>query len=447
MSHNCCDNFTRSQLLRAAAPSRRGPAVDRDGDARAGGHRAHPALDALAAPGMFLTVYGASKIPLDAFETGIAEARGQRQDPRHDLLRRRHRRAQRAGAGRRPGYRRCGRTWRCPKAPGRPLPRTRACAGTPPRPAWGPARGGQGHVFPAISYDHPNQSHFTSRHFYEVGALDVGFRPGGWAAGSTTSATTTTRSRASRWRLALADARDRGPAGVGDRQRRRLRLLDPAGLRSGLRRDVQELRPSRRRCPSDRQPGAGAPGAPQRRPAAHRTRRHGGSRARSSTRRTTASPATCRASRSCSRRACRCGRALSAQRRLRHALDQVAGFGDDLESNCLGILAFQQHLEQRGLADRVLVVWSEFGRRPEENDSQGTDHGAAGVGFLVGTKASGQIIGEFPGLATASTTTATCARPATSGRLLLAAREWLGTDAAVVIPGESKFVRPTLVKP
>ena len=62
------------------------------------------------------------------------------------------------------------------------------------------------------------------------------------------------------------------------------------------------------------------------------------------------------------------------------------------------LLAFQRDLEARGLADRVLtLVWSEFGRRAAENGS-GTDHGAAGVGFLIGTRASGRMIGEFPGL-------------------------------------------------
>lgn len=44
-------------------------------------------------------------------------------------------------------------------------------------------------------------------------------------------------------------------------------------------------------------------------------------------------------------------------------------------SQALG--AFQADLEARGVADRVLTfVWSEFGRRPHDNDS-GTDHGAA----------------------------------------------------------------------
>ena len=62
------------------------------------------------------------------------------------------------------------------------------------------------------------------------------------------------------------------------------------------------------------------------------------------------------------------------------------------------LLAFQRDLEARGLADRVLtLVWSEFGRRAAENGS-GTDHGAAGVGFLIGTRAAGRMIGEFPGV-------------------------------------------------
>ena len=34
-------------------------------------------------------------------------------------------------------------------------------------------------VFPAIGYDHPDQSHFTSRHYWEVGELSVN-TPTGW---------------------------------------------------------------------------------------------------------------------------------------------------------------------------------------------------------------------------------------------------------------------------
>ena len=44
------------------------------------------------------------------------------------------------------------------------------------------------------------------------------------------------------------------------------------------------------------------------------------------------------------------------------------------------------------------MIWSEFGRRPEDNDSGGTDHGAGGLLLLVGNRANGGIRSEFPGL-------------------------------------------------
>ena len=63
------------------------------------------------------------------------------------------------------------------------------------------------------------------------------------------------------------------------------------------------------------------------------------------------------------------------------------------------IAAFQSDLEARGVADRVLVqVWSEFGRRAQENGSDGTDHGAAGTSLVIGARASGGMVGEWPGL-------------------------------------------------
>ena len=34
-------------------------------------------------------------------------------------------------------------------------------------------------AFPAIGYEHPDQSHFTSRHYYEIGELDIG-QHAGW---------------------------------------------------------------------------------------------------------------------------------------------------------------------------------------------------------------------------------------------------------------------------
>lgn len=65
------------------------------------------------------------------------------------------------------------------------------------------------------------------------------------------------------------------------------------------------------------------------------------------------------------------------------------------------LAAFQTDLETRGLADRVVVMaWSEFGRRIEENGSAGTDHGKAGTVFLMGNGLNGgTFYGEVPRLA------------------------------------------------
>jgi uncharacterized protein (DUF1501 family) len=63
------------------------------------------------------------------------------------------------------------------------------------------------------------------------------------------------------------------------------------------------------------------------------------------------------------------------------------------------IAAFYADLEQRGRANDVaLVVFSEFGRRVQENASQGTDHGAAGVMFVVGGAVRGGFYGQYPAL-------------------------------------------------
>ncbi len=72
--------------------------------------------------------------------------------------------------------------------------------------------------------------------------------------------------------------------------------------------------------------------------------------------------------------------------------------------NLLGTLsdslaAFQKDLAARSLADRVLVlVFSEFGRRVDENASRGTDHGAASSLFLVGRSVKGGLAGSYPSL-------------------------------------------------
>ncbi|WP_165226826.1 DUF1501 domain-containing protein [Aquisphaera insulae] len=70
-------------------------------------------------------------------------------------------------------------------------------------------------------------------------------------------------------------------------------------------------------------------------------------------------------------------------------LDELAG----------ALRAFLDDLAAAGLADRVLVLaFSEFGRRPEENGSLGTDHGTAGPVILAGPAVKPGLIGRTPRL-------------------------------------------------
>jgi uncharacterized protein (DUF1501 family) len=126
--------------------------------------------------------------------------------------------------------------------------------------------------------------------------------------------------------------------------------------------------------------------------------------------------------------------------------NQNASLPDDLTEFSQSLAAFQHDLEARGLADRVLInVWSEFGRRPAENGS-GTDHGAAGLSMVIGTKAKGTMVGEFPGLATLDEDDNL--RHTADFRSVYCSllEQWLKVDAAGIIPKASSFARPVLMR-
>lgn len=126
--------------------------------------------------------------------------------------------------------------------------------------------------------------------------------------------------------------------------------------------------------------------------------------------------------------------------------EQPEDFENDLKATCDGLLAFQRDLEARGLDNRVItLVWSEFGRRPEENESNGTDHGAAGNAFLVGTPAKGTMVGEWPGLGVLDEDDNL--RSTFDFRALYCGliEQWFGVDAGAVIPGAAGFPRATLI--
>jgi uncharacterized protein (DUF1501 family) len=134
-----------------------------------------------------------------------------------------------------------------------------------------------------------------------------------------------------------------------------------------------------------------------------------------------------------------------------HGYDTHAGhksaMNNSLKLDIDTITAFQRDLEARGVADRVLIhVWSEFGRRVLENGPDGCDHGAAGISFLIGTNVQGQMIGEFPGLSVLDSMDNL--RPTTDYRALYCSmiEQWLGADAEPIIPGAASLARYQLLK-
>lgn len=100
------------------------------------------------------------------------------------------------------------------------------------------------------------------------------------------------------------------------------------------------------------------------------------------------------------------------------------------------IKLFHDDLTEHGLADDVLMMqWSEFGRRPDENASFGTDHGTAAPIFVLGNPVRSGLYGDQPSLA------ATELDPAGNVKFKVDFREvyatildrWLGADSKAVL--------------
>ena len=129
--------------------------------------------------------------------------------------------------------------------------------------------------------------------------------------------------------------------------------------------------------------------------------------------------------------------------------NQESSFGNDIGITFDTLGAFQADLEARGLADRVItLVYSEFGRRPEQN-ATGTDHGAAGAAFVMGTKVQGDMIGEWQGLGPDALDEDDNIKHTVDFRAVYCSllEQWFDVDAAQIIPGASSFTRPQLIAP
>ena len=309
-------------------------------------------------------------------------------------------------------------------------------------------------VMPAIGYTHPDQSHFTSRHFWEVGATDARLTSG-WMGryldhhgtndnplqGLSLDYQLQPALASTRVPVASLAAPDQytfdSPGVWGDVETRMLETLAPLGARradpflnQAARATAQSDRLRRQLLPFAQQSGNGFGS-----PVPYPTDDSGFPDQLAGL-----------AAMLGANLPLRCV-AMTAPGEYDTHADQPQALADGLDITARTLLAFQRDLEARGLADRVLtLIWSEFGRRGEENGSDGTDHGAAGTAFLIGTRARGQMVGEFPGLTTGLDDDGNL-RPTSDFRGVYCSllEQWLGADASAVIPGARGFARPALV--
>jgi uncharacterized protein (DUF1501 family) len=453
----CCRDFTRTQLLRhAAAEAGRGlPAIEPGMPAPAGTGLSRRSFLVRGA-GAALAVYGAGRLGLGAVEEGIAAAAagGPQKvlvsiflpggadamsilapvgDPRYAQLR---------------------PTLALPASTGTAFSEDSRLRWSPQAVGLSKLHGeGKVTVLPAIGYDHPDQSHFTSRHFWEVGTTDTRARYG-WlgryldAVGSDDNPLQGL-SLDGDLSPALAPARVPVAAvekpedfsfwvpGVGDPVEGpmldafgdlgRLATSDP--VRAGARKVAREVDSVRKQlAPFVTPDGEPAYKSPVQYPDTDFAKRLAALAAMLAA----GLPLHCVT--------------VSDDGGYDTHSGQASSLPNDFQAAFDSVLAFQRDLEARGLADRVLTtLWSEFGRRPEENGS-GTDHGAAGAAFVVGSKARGEMVGEFPGLAKLDDDDNVIATSDFRAMYCSLLEQWLGFDAARVIPNASSFARPALVK-
>ena len=138
--------------------------------------------------------------------------------------------------------------------------------------------------------------------------------------------------------------------------------------------------------------------------------------------------------------------ALTPETQFDTHADQATTFREDVPAIAGAIAAFQSDLEARGLDRRVLIhVWSEFGRRVLENAGNGTDHGAAGLSMLIGSRVTGRMCGEFPSLERLDINGSQRVNVDFRGVYASLLEQWFDHDAAAVIPGASRFPRYSLI--
>ncbi|MCH8988188.1 MAG: DUF1501 domain-containing protein [Chloroflexi bacterium] len=116
---------------------------------------------------------------------------------------------------------------------------------------------------------------------------------------------------------------------------------------------------------------------------------------------------------------------------------QLATHAKLLEDVAGAVGSLMDDLKEHGREDdAAILIFSEFGRRIKDNGS-GSDHGSAGVAFLIGGAVKGGMYGEYPSLAEAEQIEGDLRsnndfRSTYTGIL----EDWLGLDAAPIVNGQ-----------
>ncbi|HYP28150.1 MAG TPA: DUF1501 domain-containing protein [Blastocatellia bacterium] len=107
------------------------------------------------------------------------------------------------------------------------------------------------------------------------------------------------------------------------------------------------------------------------------------------------------------------------------------------------VKAFYDDMAAHGLSDNVVIMeWSEFGRRPQENASFGTDHGTTSQMFVIGNPVRGGLYGEQPSLSPLDLDRAGNMVFNVDFRAVYATilDKWLGADSRTVLGGSFEDV-------
>lgn len=466
-SRNCCDGFTRSQAVRRVLSGGK-PAVAREWDPRmpipAGAGIDRRRLLQGAAGGL-LSVYGAGRLGLTNRMLGDGVARAAALQPANspilvsiflqggvDAL------SLLAPAGN-PLYEKLRPTLAVAPGSGTPLREDPSLEWHPSATSFATLHNaGKVAVFPAIGYTDPDMSHFTSRHYWEVGATDASLLTG-WmgryldAAGSKDNpfqglsmdgAMNPTLATAAAPTAAIdqPDNFDVYMTGLwGDGFDWSLDLITELG-------DVQ--RHSRDPAIAQAAQAASEVGLVRRTLLPFQNAKGGatyGSRATYPTvsqgdlpQRLAGLAAMIGAG-----VPLKCVAMTSDTAFDTHSA-QSGTFDPGIQLVADSILAFQTDLEARGLDQRVLIhVWSEFGRRALENGSAGTDHGAAGSSLLIGSRVQGGMVGEFAPLNHLDVNGNQRENADYRGLYCSLIEQWFGHDAAAVIPQAAHLPRYKLL--